>query len=89
MKVIAAVALICLVAGAAQAVPEPLQPAPVPGIGDGHVAPADRAGDFNSNSVAAPFSAAPTNEIVGQGQATQQNEQGTVRQSAPTPNLSK
>ena len=89
MKIIATAVLLSLVSGAANAVPEPLQPAPVPGIGDGHVAPADRAGDFNSNSVSTPFSAAPTNEIAGQGQATQQNEQSTTRLSAPTPNLSK
>ena len=73
----------------AVAAPEPLQPAPVPTIDDGHVTPADRAGEFNGDVVGVPFSAAPNNEIAGRGQAGPLNEEGTTRQTAPSPNVTK
>ena len=89
MRYIMTAVLLTLLPVAAVAAPEPLQPAPVPTVGDGHVTPADRAGEFNGSTLSAPFSAAPTNEVAGSGQASQQNEQSTTRQSAPSPNLSK
>lgn len=86
---ILAAALLALTALPVRAAPEPLAPAPVPNIDAGRVAPADRAGSSSSAGNQAPFSAGPTNEVAGTGQATPQNLPDTTRETAPSPNLSK
>ena len=89
MKSIIIASVFCLLSGAAYAKPEPFRPAPVPAIDDGRVTPADRAGDFTGDVVDTPFSAQPNNLISGRGQVNQDNEDTSVRQTAPTPNLAK
>ena len=89
MKSILAAAVFCLLSGAVYAKPEPFTPAPVPAVDNGQVTPADRAGDFSGDVVDTPFSAQPNNLISGRGQVSQDNEDNSGRQTAPSPNLAK
>ena len=89
MKFAAATFLLTFGSVGAFAATEPLQPAPVPNIGDGHVAPADRAGSSNSAEHQAPFAGEPTNLVAGQGQVNPTTEASKPNDAAPVPNLSK
>ena len=72
MKIILAITALLLSSGAVMAQREPLAPAPVPNLDSGRPAPADRAGRSDAADNSAPFSAAPTGQVAGSGQATPQ-----------------
>lgn len=89
MRTILAITALLLASPAAMAQREPLAPAPVPTLDPGRVAPADRAGRSDAADNSAPFSAAPTGQVAGSGQATPQTLSSTPRESAPLPSLSR
>ena len=89
MKFLAAALLLTIGSVGAHAATEPLQPAPVPNISDGHVAPADRAGTSSSADNQAPFAGEPTNRVAGEGQVNPTTEASKPNDAPPVPNLSK
>ncbi len=88
MKIIVA-ALLVLSSTAAMAQKEPLTPAPVPGRILDTYAPSDRAGRSDAADNSAPFSAAPSGLVVGNGQSTAQPLPSSQRDDPATPSLSR
>lgn len=74
---------LALLANSAFAADGPWTPAPVPGVGDGHVMPADRAGQATGSVHDAPFSGLPVGSVTAGG-ATSSN----AVNGAQTPDLS-
>ncbi len=83
------IAALVLLPGAAFAQPEPLRPAPVPGIARSDGPPADRAGTASTPQSGAPFSGLPSGGSLSTGQPTPPTLTSPTRDSSPSPNLSK
>ena len=88
MRAILTAAVFLATPALAQA-PKVWTPAPVSGVGQATVPPADRAGIASSADVGAPFSATPTGAISGSGRTGPATVGTTPSTATVTPNLGK